>query len=493
MSSSSHGPLSAEGPGSVSGAPDLPAGFADTFTSRYVDTGGLRLHAVIGGDGPPLLLVHGWPETWYAWRLVMPALARDFQVIAVDQRGIGLSDKPAGRVRHRHPRRRPGRADGRARPRAVRRGRPRHRVRDRLRAGRRPPGAGRPRGARRDPRLPGGDRLAAACSSPSSSTTGSGTSPSTGSRGCPSSSITGREDVFFGYEFAVQGGQAARRRDRLLRRHAAPTPTSLRGSLGFYRALDATLAQNARAHEPSGCRCPSWRSAERRATASTSGRRWKPLARRRAERGHPRRRPLGRRAGSRRAAGRADRVPGPLPGCGRGSAGERAAGRHHRLSDARAAHRGPCAARVPGMQHRSGRTPTWRCVRAVLRVRHRRRRRRCATGRARRGALEVHGSLRRPAARTGPDALARRHGAHRQRPRPRRRRSRRGPAVRLRRALRARRALLGRHGHALVRRARRDDVGPARRVAGDGEHDRDRTLAGTRRATRTSSRPSGTR
>jgi pimeloyl-ACP methyl ester carboxylesterase len=83
-----------EGPGSVSGAPNLPAGFADTFSSRYVDTGELRLHAVIGGDGPPLLLVHGWPETWYAWRLVMPALAADFEVIAVDQRGVGLSDKP---------------------------------------------------------------------------------------------------------------------------------------------------------------------------------------------------------------------------------------------------------------------------------------------------------------------------------------------------------------------------------------------------------------
>ena len=54
----------------------------------------MRLHAVIGGDGPPLLLIHGWPQTWYAWRLLMPALARDFEVIAVDQRGIGLSDKP---------------------------------------------------------------------------------------------------------------------------------------------------------------------------------------------------------------------------------------------------------------------------------------------------------------------------------------------------------------------------------------------------------------
>jgi hypothetical protein len=39
-----------EGPGSVSGAPNLPAGFADTFTSRYVDTGDVRLHAVMGGE-----------------------------------------------------------------------------------------------------------------------------------------------------------------------------------------------------------------------------------------------------------------------------------------------------------------------------------------------------------------------------------------------------------------------------------------------------------
>jgi hypothetical protein len=40
-----------EGPGSVSGAPNLPEGFTSSFTSRYVDTGDLRLHAVTGGDG----------------------------------------------------------------------------------------------------------------------------------------------------------------------------------------------------------------------------------------------------------------------------------------------------------------------------------------------------------------------------------------------------------------------------------------------------------
>ena len=82
------------GPGSASGAPFLPAGFRDTFASRFVEANGIRLHAVIGGSGPPLLLVHGWPQTWYQWRLIMPRLARDYTVVAVDQRGIGLSDKP---------------------------------------------------------------------------------------------------------------------------------------------------------------------------------------------------------------------------------------------------------------------------------------------------------------------------------------------------------------------------------------------------------------
>ena len=83
-----------DGPGSAAGAPNLPEGFTSTFTSRYVDTGDLRQHVVTGGQGPPLLLVHGWPQTWYAWRLIMPTLARDFTVIAPDQRGCGLSGKP---------------------------------------------------------------------------------------------------------------------------------------------------------------------------------------------------------------------------------------------------------------------------------------------------------------------------------------------------------------------------------------------------------------
>jgi pimeloyl-ACP methyl ester carboxylesterase len=83
-----------KGFGSVATAPHLPEGFGEIFQSRYVHANGIRQHVVIGGDGPPLLLVHGWPENWYAWRMVMPELARHYTVIAVDQRGIGLTDKP---------------------------------------------------------------------------------------------------------------------------------------------------------------------------------------------------------------------------------------------------------------------------------------------------------------------------------------------------------------------------------------------------------------
>jgi pimeloyl-ACP methyl ester carboxylesterase len=50
---------------------------------------------VAGGKGPPLLLLPGWPQTWWAYHKVMPELARDHRVIAVDLRGMGGSEKPA--------------------------------------------------------------------------------------------------------------------------------------------------------------------------------------------------------------------------------------------------------------------------------------------------------------------------------------------------------------------------------------------------------------
>lgn len=56
-----------------------------------------RIHCVIAGEGRPVLLIPGWPQTWYTWRHVMRALAAaGFQAIAVDPPGIGDSDKSAG-------------------------------------------------------------------------------------------------------------------------------------------------------------------------------------------------------------------------------------------------------------------------------------------------------------------------------------------------------------------------------------------------------------
>ncbi len=53
-----------------------------------------QIHYVIGGQGDPVVLLHGWPETWYAWRHIMPALAENYTVIAPDLRGLGDSSKP---------------------------------------------------------------------------------------------------------------------------------------------------------------------------------------------------------------------------------------------------------------------------------------------------------------------------------------------------------------------------------------------------------------
>jgi pimeloyl-ACP methyl ester carboxylesterase len=74
--------------------PGLPDDFADVFESVLVTTPRLRHHAVVGGRGPALLLINGWPQTWYAWRHVLPALARHHTVVAVEPRGSGRSDKP---------------------------------------------------------------------------------------------------------------------------------------------------------------------------------------------------------------------------------------------------------------------------------------------------------------------------------------------------------------------------------------------------------------
>lgn len=65
-----------------------------TFTHHIDNVNGIRLHYVIAGKGAPVVLLHGFPQTWYEWRKVMPVLAQRYTVIAPDLRGLGESSKP---------------------------------------------------------------------------------------------------------------------------------------------------------------------------------------------------------------------------------------------------------------------------------------------------------------------------------------------------------------------------------------------------------------
>ena len=71
------------------------------FASEKVDVGGgVEIPARIAGSGPPLLLLHGNPQTHAMWHLVAPALAEDFTVVATDLRGYGDASKPASDAEH---------------------------------------------------------------------------------------------------------------------------------------------------------------------------------------------------------------------------------------------------------------------------------------------------------------------------------------------------------------------------------------------------------
>jgi pimeloyl-ACP methyl ester carboxylesterase len=73
-----------------------PTVFWTQFRHGTVKVASVHLHFVEGGSGAPLLLLPGWPQSWYAWRYVMPLLAgAGRHVIALDPRGMGDSDRPA--------------------------------------------------------------------------------------------------------------------------------------------------------------------------------------------------------------------------------------------------------------------------------------------------------------------------------------------------------------------------------------------------------------
>lgn len=67
---------------------------AHQISSKFVQVGDLNIHYLIAGEGAPLVLVHGWPTSSYLWRNVIPLLAKQRKVIALDLPGYGRSDKP---------------------------------------------------------------------------------------------------------------------------------------------------------------------------------------------------------------------------------------------------------------------------------------------------------------------------------------------------------------------------------------------------------------
>jgi len=231
-----------DGPGSVRQAPNLPAGFTDTFHSRYINANGVSQHAVIGGDGPPLLLVHGWPENWYAWRMVMPTLAENYTVIAVDQRGIGLTEKPPeGYDSTTLANDLIGLMDALGHDRFAVVGHDiglvisyalaadYHDRVDRVVLLEVP---GPPMPDHSPPLFapaPVNNRLWHIAFNRAD--------------GVAEQLVAGREKVFYGYEFTIQGGHLP---DEVVDYYVGlvSTPEALRGSFAFYRAWDATMAQN---------------------------------------------------------------------------------------------------------------------------------------------------------------------------------------------------------------------------------------------------------
>lgn len=65
-----------------------------SWTSQFIQTNGITLHYVTQGEGPLMLMLHGFPEFWYSWRHQIPEFAQDYQVVALDLRGYNDSEKP---------------------------------------------------------------------------------------------------------------------------------------------------------------------------------------------------------------------------------------------------------------------------------------------------------------------------------------------------------------------------------------------------------------
>ena len=79
----------------IVGCATMSAADRKNITFRYLNSNGIQMHVAEQGEGPLIILCHGFPETWYSWRHQIPALAEaGFHVVAPDQRGYGKTDKP---------------------------------------------------------------------------------------------------------------------------------------------------------------------------------------------------------------------------------------------------------------------------------------------------------------------------------------------------------------------------------------------------------------
>ena len=76
------------------GAAMLQMPHLDGVEHRHLVVNGVRIHLAEAGEGPPLVLLHGWPQHWWSWRELIGPLARDYRVICPDVRGMGWSDIP---------------------------------------------------------------------------------------------------------------------------------------------------------------------------------------------------------------------------------------------------------------------------------------------------------------------------------------------------------------------------------------------------------------
>jgi pimeloyl-ACP methyl ester carboxylesterase len=77
-----------------SGGTTRPLPHVDGVRHRFLQTSRLRVHVAEAGEGEPVLLLHGWPQHWYAWRKIIPLLAQSHRLICPDLRGFGWTDAP---------------------------------------------------------------------------------------------------------------------------------------------------------------------------------------------------------------------------------------------------------------------------------------------------------------------------------------------------------------------------------------------------------------